>query len=75
MEEFNGSSGAGKGFSGDAGKTAALAANCYVEALVALIAELLDGNVLTNLYAGAHFHTDLLHDVNFGLYDVLVQLV
>ena len=75
MEEVNGGSGAGEGFSGDSGETAALAADGNIECLVTFLAELGDGDVLANFHAGTDLYADLLHDVDFGLEDVLGKLV
>ena len=75
VEEVNGGSGAGEGFSGNSGETAALAADGDIKCLVTLLTELGDGNVLAHFNAGTDLYADLLHDVDFGLEDVLGKLV
>ena len=75
MEEVNGGSGAGECFSGNSGETAALAADGDIKCLVTLLTELGDGNVLAHFNAGTDLYADLLHDVDFGLEDVLGKLV
>ena len=74
-EEVDGGCRTGECLSGNSGKASALAADSHVEALVALLAKLGDGDVLSDLYASLYIDADLTHDVYFGLDNVLVKLI
>ena len=75
VQEVDSGDGARECFTRDAGQFASLAADGHIETLVALFAELFYGDVLADLHARANLHTDLAHDVDFGLDDVLIQFV
>ena len=75
VEEVDGRGRAGERLARDAGQLAALAADGHVEALVALLAQAGDRDVLADLHAALDVDADLLHDVDLGLDDVLLQLI
>ena len=55
-------------------KATALTADGDVEGLVALVAELLNGDVLANFHAAFDLHAHGADHVNFGVDDILLQL-
>ena len=75
MEKINGGRGAGQGLAGNARQPPALAADGHVKRLVALLTQLRDGDVLSDLDSGPDLHPDLLHDVDLGGDDILFKLV
>ena len=54
---------------------AALAANRYVEGLVALPAQLVDREILANLNAAPDFYAHLAQNFNFCIHHILLQLI
>ena len=59
----------------DSRKASALASDCNVEGLVALLAQLCDCDVLSDLDSGLYLHAHFLHHFDFGVDDVLLELV
>ena len=58
----------------NAGKAAALAANSHVEGLKALLAQLVERHVATDLHAIAELGAHQANNLDLGLDDVLLQL-
>ena len=75
VQKVDGGGGAGQRFPGDAGQAPSLAADGHVKALVPLLAQLGDGDVLAHLHTGANLYANLAHDVNLRLDDVLLQFI
>ena len=75
MKEVDGGDGAGKCFTRNAGQFASLATDSHIEAFIALLSQLLYGDVFADLHTRANLHSDLAHDVDFGLDDVFIQFV
>ena len=64
-----------QGLSWDARQFASLAADGHIEAFITLLAELLYGDVLADFHTSANLHTNLAHDVDFGLDDIFIQFI
>ena len=60
-------------FAGDTERRGLLRADGQVEALEALVAELLDGLILADLHAALKVDAHLLDDVDFGIQNILLQ--
>ena len=56
------------------GKAAALAANSHIEGLKALLAQLVERHIATDLHAIAELGTHQANDLDLGLDNVLLQL-
>ncbi len=61
-------------FAGNTDLTTALATDCDIECLVALSTKLIEGDVLTNFNAGLELNAHFLHDIDFSLNNILLQL-
>ncbi len=75
FEELNGDLGAFGGVIGHAGATPTLAADGDVEGFVALLAELIEGDVLADVDAGLDLDAEILEDFDFRVDDVLLKFV
>ena len=73
-EEVNSGHNALSRFAVHASKATALTADGNVEGLVALVAELLDGDVLANFHAAFDLHAHGTDHVDLGIDDILLQL-
>ena len=75
MQEIDGGSGAFQLVARNTRQTAALATDSYVEALIALFAQLGNGDIFADLHAGLDLHAYLAHNINLCLDDFLVEFI